>query len=145
MKIHWTEDLSTGVEILDAQHRELFSRIDGLLEACMQRKGAEQVMDTVRFLESYVVEHFGMEEELMRRYEYAGLRDHEALHREFRQRVADLSAEIERQEVGPLLVVKVNRILVDWLNSHIRKVDRAMAIEMREQFAAEARSRQMRS
>lgn len=142
MKIHWTEELSTGVEILDAQHRELFTRIDRLLEACMQRKGAEQMMDTLRFLESYVIEHFGMEEEMMRRYEYAGLRDHEALHREFRQRVTDLSAEIEREGAGSLMVLKVNGLIVDWLNTHIRKVDRIMAIDMREHFAAEMKSRQ---
>lgn len=143
MKIHWTEDLATGVEILDAQHRELFARIDALLEACMQRRGAEQMLDTMRFLEGYVVEHFGMEEELMRRYEYAGLRDHEAQHREFRQRVTDLSAEILQEDMGPLMVLKVNRLLVEWLNSHIRQTDRTMAIEMREHFAAEMKNRQI--
>ncbi len=135
MRIEWNDDLLTGIPVIDQQHKELFRRINRLLEACIQRNGTVEVLETLRFLQKYVVEHFTMEEQVMRKAAYAGYRHHEELHRGFRASIEELAAEIDRDGVGPQTVVRVNRMIVDWLNMHIRKVDRAMAIKLREQFA----------
>ncbi len=36
MAIEWTMGLSTGVDEIDDQHKELFKRINRLLDACNQ-------------------------------------------------------------------------------------------------------------
>lgn len=34
MPIEWTQDLAVGVKIIDEQHKEIFRRVDSLLDAC---------------------------------------------------------------------------------------------------------------
>ena len=132
MKIAWTEDLATGVEFIDGQHKELFKRTNDLLEACMRGEGVDAVVATIAFLMQYVVEHFNAEEEVMRRAKYAGYNEHLRLHREFRQTVERFGNDIVRDgRVGSDTVVKMNRMIVGWLNHHIRVVDKAMAAEIR--------------
>ena len=140
MKIEWTNDLATGVELIDEQHKELFRRVNALLEACMNGRGVETAAQTLDYLGWYVIEHFETEEEVMRRAKYAGTREHEAMHRQFRNTITDLKLEIEGGSLGPHTVVRVNRLVVGWLNSHIRKADRAMAAELRQEFATAGRA-----
>lgn len=134
MKIEWTPDLTVGVDFIDAQHKELFSRTNALLEACMRGEGADGVVATIAFLMQYVVEHFNAEEEVMRRAKFSGFAEHAAMHREFRKAVEAFGDEIVKKgSVGTDTVVKVNRLIVGWLNNHIRKVDRAMAAAIRKE------------
>ena len=133
MPIEWTKDLATGVEAIDEQHKELFRRINLLLDACRRGEGAEHVVSTLAFLTQYVVEHFQSEEDLMRRAAYRGYAEHAAMHREFRKRVESFASDLALTGVTIITVITVNRMIVDWLNDHIRTVDRAMAATIREQ------------
>lgn len=72
MAILWTPDLATKVDEIDSQHRELFKRINDLLDACNQGRGKEEVQKVIRFLEEYVATHFGEEEKYMEKYNYPG-------------------------------------------------------------------------
>ena len=56
--IEWTADLATGVDEIDNQHKELFQRINNLLEACNHGKGKEEVKKVISFLEDYVITTF---------------------------------------------------------------------------------------
>ena len=133
MKIEWTKDLSVGVESIDLQHQELFRRTNELLEACMRGQGVDGAVAAMAFLSQYVVEHFSAEEELMRRARFDGYAEHARLHREFRRNVEAFANEILRSgQLGPDTVVKVNRMIVGWLNTHIRNVDKAMAAAIRD-------------
>lgn len=138
MPITWSADLATGVEIIDLQHKELFSRVNDLLDACMNGRGAEHVIATINYLRNYVVEHFEMEEEVMRNAQYVGYEQHRALHLAFRDEVEALAKDVHVNGVGAHTVVKVNRAVIDWLNHHIRRVDKTMAMALRERFKAAA-------
>jgi hemerythrin len=132
MRIEWTADLATGVEFIDDQHKELFKRTNDLLAACVQGEGVDGVLKTIAFLTQYVVEHFNSEEEVMRRARYASYAEHAKMHREFRKTVEAFAAEIMKSgRVGTDTVIRMNRLIVGWLNNHIRKVDRAMAATIR--------------
>jgi hypothetical protein len=50
------------VDEIDDQHKEIFRRINGLLDSCRQGKGKEDVGKVINFLDDYVVTHFGREE-----------------------------------------------------------------------------------
>lgn len=132
MTIAWTEDLATGVDFIDMQHKELFKRTNDLLDACMRGEGIDRVTSTVAFLSQYVVEHFNAEEEVMRRAAFAGYMEHVKMHRDFRKTVDAFADDIRKNGgVGSDTVVRVNRLIVGWLNNHIRKTDKAMAAEIR--------------
>lgn len=60
--MQWTEDLSVGVDRIDEQHKELFEKINDLVEAIKSHTCKYKIGDVVKFLEDYVVFHFGQEE-----------------------------------------------------------------------------------
>ena len=128
MRIEWSPDLAVGVDFIDAQHKELFRRTNALLEACVRGEGREAVVSTITFLTQYVVEHFNAEEAAMRSARYEGFAEHARMHREFRQTVDDFAREIMQRGVGADTIIRVNRMIVAWLNNHIRKVDKEMAV-----------------
>jgi hemerythrin len=127
MAIEWTQDLATGVTEIDGQHKELFRRINALMEACRQGQGKSEVHKVIGFLEDYVVEHFSLEESHMVKSSYPGYGAHRSQHLEFMEKFSDLKQQIEREGVGVLTVVKTNQVVVDWLKNHIRRTDKSLA------------------
>jgi hemerythrin len=126
MAVSWTEDLATGIEVIDDQHKEIFKRIDGLLEACKAGKGREAVAGVLVFLENYVVEHFAAEEKIQRDNLYPEYANHRAMHAAFIDDVAALKQQFEDEGPSLAMVMVTNRKVVDWLVHHIKKHDRAL-------------------
>jgi len=126
MAVAWTEELATGIEVIDNQHKELFRRIDGLLEACKAGKGREAVAGVLTFLENYVVEHFAAEEKIQRDNLYPEYSNHKAMHAAFIDDVAKLKQQFEDEGPSLAMVMVTNRKVVDWLVHHIKKSDKAL-------------------
>jgi hemerythrin len=123
MRIEWTPDLAVGSGVIDAQHQELYRRINQLFEACSQGKGKETVGSTLQFLSDYVVTHFGNEEGYMVKHGYPEYARHKKLHAQFINSLQQLQDEFNREGAGVALVIKTNQVVVEWLNNHIRRVD----------------------
>jgi len=126
MPIEWTTDLATGIDEIDGQHKELFKRINKLLDACRQGKGREEVKKVIEFLDDYVVTHFSAEERHMQKHDYPAYLNHKAQHTEFMENFSGLKAQFEKEGPGVSLVITTNRIVVEWLQNHIRKIDTAL-------------------
>ena len=126
MAIEWTEDLSTGSAAIDDQHKELFNRLNALLEACRQGKGKAEVSRIIEFLSEYVITHFADEEKYMEAHHYTEFAKHKALHLEFMEKFRDLKREFDDEGPALHLIVKTNQMVVQWLLNHIRKVDRSL-------------------
>lgn len=126
MPIKWSENLAVGVGQIDDQHKELFERMNELLESCNQGKGKDAVRPMIGFLEDYVVAHFTAEEKLQKSSGYPQFAAHKAMHTEYLRNVADLKTKLE--EHGPTLpfVITVNKTVVEWLSNHIAKVDKEL-------------------
>ncbi len=121
-KLEWTQALSVGVEEIDAQHRELFRRAGRLLEGI--RSGEPQELgELVDFLYRYAVEHFGAEEEHMRRTRFPGYARHKAEHDRFISDLLALAREHERKGAGAFMSLKVNSWLTEWLREHVSGTD----------------------
>lgn len=131
MAIEWTEDLETGITAIDDQHRDLFRRINQLLDACNQRKAKDAVGKTIEFLGSYVIEHFENEERYMVMYDYPDLADHKEQHRQFIDSLQELKNRFETDGPGVHIIIMTNRTVVGWLNSHIRNVDKLLGAFLR--------------
>ncbi len=126
MAIQWTEDLATGVSIIDEQHKELFARINTLLEACSRGRGKEELGRVIQFLEDYVFTHFSEEETRMKKYNYPDYSSHKALHEEFIRNFTGLKEEFMKEGPAVYVVIKTNHVVVDWLTAHIKRVDKVL-------------------
>jgi hemerythrin len=123
MAITFDETLLTGMTDLDRQHRELFVRLDALIEAIRRGSSRQEVGHTLSFLRDYVATHFADEEALMREIAFPGVDHHVAEHAAFTRDLAALEAEHRRDGATPSLVVRVNVWLTSWLRTHIYEAD----------------------
>lgn len=126
MTVKWTQDLSVGYPEIDNQHIELFVRINNLLEAMTKGRGKEEIGKTIAFLEEYVVEHFGVEQRYMQKLAYPDHLDHKEQHRRFVNEFAALKNQFETEGASSVLVINIQRKVVDWLREHIGKVDKSL-------------------
>lgn len=126
MSIEWSLDLATGVDEIDKQHKELFQRINNLLEACNHGKGKEEVKKVIWFLEDYVITHFSEEERYMGKYDYPEYSGHKRQHLEFMENFFNLKKQFESEGPGVHVIVNINHLVVDWLRNHIRRLDKAL-------------------
>lgn len=127
MPFEWTQNLSIGVAEIDNQHKELFKRINNLLDAISQGKGKQELFAVLEFLEDYSKFHFAKEEKLMLAHHYSAYKVHKAEHERFIQELNGLKKKFETAGASLALVVEVQRKTIDWLIEHISKIDKQMA------------------
>jgi len=127
MAIEWRDDLATGNELIDDQHKELFSRFNRLLESCQGGKGKDEVTRMILFLGDYVRSHFATEEQLQLRHNYPGYTAHKAQHDAFIEDFRKLEDQFRSQGASFVLVIQTNQTMVDWLIKHIGGTDKAFA------------------
>jgi hemerythrin len=119
--MHWTEDLSVGVEALDEDHRRLFAMVNRLFDALDGGDG-DLLGPLFDALVDYTRDHFAREEALMAARHYPALAAHRAEHLQLAERVHSLRDRFlggTDEPVGQELLV----LFKTWLTSHIRVSD----------------------
>jgi hemerythrin len=125
MTIRWHPALAVGHLGIDEQHRELFRRAQGLVDA-LTRADRADVVRHFEFLGGYVVEHFAAEERLMIETGFPGVGVHKAEHDRFVRDYRALRGMFERHGIVPALTVKTGIWLADWLERHIGGADQRL-------------------
>jgi hemerythrin len=125
--IAWDKSMTTGVESLDAQHRQLIAWLNDLLSAISLGRGRSEVEGLLDQLSRYAATHFGQEEECMVRYNCPVAAENAAAHKEFVATFASLRHEFETGGATAHLVVRVENELLRWLTSHIKRTDTQLA------------------
>lgn len=125
MGIEWSANLSTGIDWQDRHHKELFKRINRLLDAMTLGRGKEEVGSLFAFLDEYIVYHFEAEEQAMSKHNYPGSFAHTAEHTGFIEDIGALRDEFKKNS-SSVLVIKVQRQVIDWLLHHIGGPDKRL-------------------
>ena len=94
MRYELTQDLLTGNQLIDSEHRQLFDAINALLDACAQGAGRTKINETVQFLNSYVSKHFRDEEQLQLQSKYPGYNAHHTFHEGYKRELAAAANQI---------------------------------------------------
>lgn len=128
MRAEFSENLITGNELIDSQHKELIDRINKLLDSCEDNDAKVTAVKTLDYLADYTDFHFGAEEKLQQEIEYPGYEKHKAQHEDFKKTIAELD-EMLAEEEGPsaAFVEKVEKNVINWFYTHIEGFDRSVA------------------
>lgn len=94
MRYELTQDLLTGNNLIDTEHKQLFAAINDLLDACSQGKGREKLVDTAKFLNNYVNKHFSDEEKLQVSSNYPGYPPHKTFHDGYKRQLSDATQQL---------------------------------------------------
>ncbi len=125
-RVRWTERLAVGVEEIDAQHQELYRRVDLFLRALDERRARSEVTSLVTYLDEYVCSHFASEQQMMELAGYDGLGDHMVEHHWFEEEYRRLAAQLEQEGVSPELAQALVWLLAGWLDYHLEHTDRKL-------------------
>jgi hemerythrin-like metal-binding protein len=121
--IAWDPSMSTGIEALDNQHKQLISWLNDLLDAMSLGRGRGEVEGLLDKLSGYVAMHFGHEEDCMTKYNCPVAAQNAAAHQTFVVTFAGIREEYERDGATARLVVHVENELMRWLVGHIKGTD----------------------
>ena len=119
--IEWSNELSVGIEEIDAQHQVLVGLLNQIHEAIQQRQGMEVTHDIVAKLGEYTRVHFAVEESLMRILHYPEYEQHKIQHDRLIQQLVDLSG---RLNAGKAVSFELAHFLKVWLTKHIMESDK---------------------
>ncbi len=131
-------EVTIGIEEIDRQHQELLDRMELLRDYMRRGQSRDAIRDTLKFLESYVVEHFATEVRYMERYRYPDIREHRTEHETF---LRDFTAFKEKftsmqaqGESTTFLGLDIVRKLNAWFTDHIATIDTKMGRFLAEQM-----------
>ncbi len=119
----WKEEYKVGIDKIDEQHRQLFDKIEQLLEIAKsgdKRSNQQKCMEIIDFLVDYTVFHFNTEEALQRERKYVSYAQHVKIHTEFKNTVQaykellgkDFTAKTLKSFIGTMLAWLVNHVCV---------------------------------
>lgn len=128
VKFQWTQDMSVHNDVIDAQHKELFEKINELLEAIITNDCDTIVDDMVNFFEKYMNGHLTYEEAYLREMNYPHIEEHHKQHEVFTQKYNDLKQELTEKDVDKnKIVFDIENFMGSWLTSHILIEDQKYA------------------
>ncbi len=121
--IVWTEELSTGIEWQDIQHKEFLELTNSVFDLFYENRGKIDFDKTINELERYAKHHFSHEDRYMELFEFPGLDGHLKQHKEFWLFIEDIKLASNRN------VLEAGRIcnkLNTWILEHIKVVDKKL-------------------
>ncbi len=126
----WSDDLKTGIQSIDNQHKSIFNKADEIFKLG-ENLDKDEFKSIISFLMSYTNNHFLEEEELMISFEYEDLLAHRGEHNYFVEEIYKLylkSLEAIDQEI----FIELKVLIIEWLANHINVDDKKFIKAMRE-------------
>ena len=117
--IVWNNDLDTGIDVIDKQHKRIVEYINKLYDVQDTHEMSEigEVLDE---LVDYTLSHFTFEESLMEEAGYPYIKAHKRVHQLFVKRVNEY---MQRFKSGEDITAELLNTLKAWLINHIRNDD----------------------
>ena len=122
----FTDEYLTGIELVDAEHKELFRIVDKanqLVKNFDSLSGYDSIMQILNELKEYTKEHFADEEEYMEGIQYEGLSAQKRAHEAFVDKLENIS--LDQIDANPQEnLQELLEFLLGWLINHILYTDK---------------------
>lgn len=129
----WTDDLKTGVESIDRQHKSIFEKASKILELDMETD-FEEIEKAFIFLMGYTNNHFYEEELLMMENKYINFVQHRNEHNYFVEEIYKLYLKTLDGSISENTLANLKLLVIDWLVNHINKSDREFAETIKDKY-----------
>ena len=129
----WYEKkMSLDISAIDRQHQELVLILQQANDLHLAAPDRRQVFlpTIIQKLKHYAEYHFLFEEELMSRYGYTGISDHQKLHQGYVKKIGDFGKELSADHSDPTDEIVV--FLKQWIINHILVEDKAFKTQCQE-------------
>ena len=119
-QLAWNERYNIGVDIIDKEHKKLFSILNKLFDFGRQEEKSQWVcQEAVKYFKDHALQHFADEEAYMFSIDYPGLEVHRRIHKNFRERtIPALERELELSEYSADSINHFLGVCAGWLIGH---------------------------
>jgi len=117
--IVWSDELATGINVIDSQHKRIVHYINQLTDA-KNLDAPELVGDVLNELIDYTLSHFAFEESLMDDAGYSAAAIHKRTHDAFREKIESYQ---QQHLAGEDVSEELFQLLNVWLLNHIAEDD----------------------
>ncbi len=120
-QLSWSGTLEMGIPEIDAQHRHLLEVANRVIVAVHTNRVAKVVVEIVKELREYTVEHFLDEERYMEKAGYARLSEHHLEHERLKNQVRQWQRDLYTNQT--VSADEVLAFMRSWLLEHILQSD----------------------
>lgn len=120
-RLEWEDKYSVGVQLIDEQHKKMFSTINELIEVIESTPNKEKIAGIIDQLVQYKKFHFATEERYFKEFNYEKTEEHIKKHLLFNENLAKVQ-EKNGDDVISLAFDLVD-FLEDWLIDHLMTAD----------------------
>jgi hemerythrin len=118
MDLKWSEKYSVNNEIIDIQHKMLFTIVNELNQQIINGDAFEALEETLEKMSIYATMHFRTEEDLLFKSDYQEYIHHKALHEAFKKKIIEATQDLlQGHEMST--VISIHKFLQSWLTDHI--------------------------
>lgn len=116
----WQERYNLGVEIIDKEHKKLFSILNKLFDFGKQEEKSQWVcQEAIKYFRDHAIQHFADEEAYMLSVHYEGFEMHRRIHKNFRERTLPaLERELELTNYSEEAIDHFLSVCAGWLIGH---------------------------
>lgn len=120
--IAWDESLTTGIDAIDNQHKEMFRQANILFETLGKPPDLKKLKESMQFLVKYVEDHFEAEKKVMKTFDYPNRMGHAFEHDQLTQSLHEL---VEDFINGSDMTIpsRLGGLVSQWMTQHIKKSD----------------------
>jgi len=131
--IVWDNKYNTGIDMIDAQHKQLISLTNDLYKACIAKNDElfTTFKDAMGKMVAYVNFHFNVEIKLMKATNYPNQVEHKKMHDKLIENIVQAANDFK--EGKKYVANKFVHTLIDWICSHIAYYDKQYALFIMEQ------------
>lgn len=123
--IKWKEDYSVRVSKIDEEHRKFLAIINDIIIAKQQHKEPEKVLEILREMTTYALNHFRTEEVYMLDFKYEDYEAHKKEHHDFSMKTVDYCNSVIKGDCQ--ILDDLLKYLEVWLVHHIQETDKKYA------------------
>lgn len=124
--IQWKDDYSTGIDVIDNQHKKLFNianKIYELLRDELCTDKYDKIVEILDELKDYTVYHFKSEEEYMKSINYNKLFSQKIEHDYFVSKFDEI--DYDKIDVDQdKYILEILDFIVNWITNHIISKDK---------------------
>ncbi|MEG4446012.1 hemerythrin domain-containing protein [Microcoleus sp. AT9_B5] len=107
----WNDSLSISIPELNSQHKQSIDRLNILVDARFANRGKEEIKGIVDFLDLYIAQHFGFEENFRQKYKGPVTSKNRAAHTKLIKTLSEVKQELKTKESSLSLAIKVKEQL----------------------------------
>lgn len=127
-QIVWQDRFNIGVDVIDREHKKLFSIINRIFDAMKETSKNEWAcQEGIKYFKNHAIQHFEDEEQYMKSINYSGYEFHKRIHDNFRKNtLPSLEKELEQTKFSKDAVTHFMGVCVGWLLGHTLTEDLAI-------------------